>query len=44
MEKKAAVRTITEPDKEVRVCRECDLVVVGGSPGGPRPAAAIQVH
>jgi hypothetical protein len=29
-----AYKTITEPARETRVCREADVVVVGGGPGG----------
>jgi hypothetical protein len=29
-----AVKTVPEPSKEVKVARECDVVVVGGGPGG----------
>lgn len=29
-----AIRTIPEPNKTVNVVRECDVVVVGGGPGG----------
>ena len=29
-----ATRTITEPAREIKVCRETDVVVVGGGPGG----------
>ena len=28
------IRTIPEPNKTVDVIRECDVVVVGGGPGG----------
>ena len=28
------IRTIPEPNKTVNVIRECDVVVVGGGPGG----------
>jgi len=31
---KKSVKTIPEPNKEVKVFRECDVVVVGGGPGG----------
>jgi hypothetical protein len=30
----AKLKTIPEPNKEVEVIRECDVVVVGGGPGG----------
>src|SRR5512135_1060663 len=29
-----AFKTVAEPNKEVKVARECDVVVVGGGPGG----------
>jgi hypothetical protein len=29
-----ATRTITEPARKIKVCREADVVVVGGGPGG----------
>src|SRR5512137_2284532 len=29
-----SVRTIPEPNKTIPVVRECDVVVVGGGPGG----------
>ena len=35
-----ALRTIPEPNKEVKVIRECDVVVVGGGPGGIGAAIA----
>jgi hypothetical protein len=35
-----AFKTIPEPNKEVRVARECDVVVVGGGPGGIGAAVA----
>ena len=34
MEKPSTVKTILEPAKEIKVCRETDVVVVGGGPGG----------
>jgi len=34
------IRTIPEPNKTVRVARECDVVVVGGGPGGIGAAVA----
>lgn len=35
-----AFKTIPEPNKEVKVARECDVVVVGGGPGGIGAAVA----
>jgi hypothetical protein len=35
-----AIRTIPEPNKTVKVIRECDVVVVGGGPGGIGAAVA----
>ena len=34
MGKIPSLKTIAEPGKEVKVCRECDVAVVGGGPGG----------
>jgi hypothetical protein len=34
MAKQSPIKTIPEPNKEVKVCRECEVVVVGGGPGG----------
>jgi thioredoxin reductase len=34
------IRTIPEPNKTVDVVRECDVVVVGGGPGGIGAAIA----
>ena len=34
------IRTIPEPNKTVNVVRECDVVVVGGGPGGIGAAIA----
>ncbi len=33
-------RTITEPAREIEICREADVVVVGGGPGGIASALA----
>jgi hypothetical protein len=35
-----AIRTIPEPNKAINVVRECDVVVVGGGPGGIGAAVA----
>jgi hypothetical protein len=35
-----AVRTITEPARQIKVCREVDVAVVGGGPGGVASAIA----
>jgi len=40
MVQKSRIRTIPEPNKTVNVCRECDVVVVGGGPGGIGAAVA----
>jgi hypothetical protein len=40
MAKNPAFKTITEPARETRVCREADVVVVGGGPGGVGAALA----
>ncbi len=34
MKRDPSVRTILEPAREIKVCREADVVVVGGGPGG----------
>ncbi|MCK4274721.1 MAG: FAD-dependent oxidoreductase [Dehalococcoidales bacterium] len=34
MSAKSSVRTITEAARQIKVCREADVVVVGGGPGG----------
>jgi hypothetical protein len=39
-EKSAAIKTIIEPAREIRVFREADVVVVGGGPGGHSAAIA----
>ena len=36
----SVIRTIPEPNKRVDVIRECDVVVVGGGPGGIGDAVA----
>ena len=36
----SGIRTITEPAKELRICDEADVVVVGGGPGGMGAAVA----
>ncbi len=40
MSAKPSVGTITEPARQIRVCREADVVVVGGGPGGVGSAIA----
>jgi hypothetical protein len=40
MAKVATTKTITEPAREIKVWRECDVVVVGGGPGGVGSAIA----
>ena len=40
MKQRSVTRTIPEPNKEVRVVDECDVVVVGGGPGGIGAAVA----
>lgn len=40
MGKGPSTKTITEPAREVKVCREADVVVVGGGPGGIGSAIA----
>jgi len=40
MADKSAVKTITEPARKTKVWRECDVVVVGGGPGGVGSAIA----
>jgi hypothetical protein len=34
MSAKSSTRTVTEAAREIRVCREADVIVVGGGPGG----------
>ena len=34
MIKQTFANTITEPSRKTRICREADVVVVGGGPGG----------
>jgi hypothetical protein len=38
--KSAAIKTIIEPAREIKVLREADVVVVGGGPGGHSAAVA----
>lgn len=40
MPKQPTVKTITEPARKIKVWRECDVVVVGGGPGGIGSAIA----
>ncbi len=40
MSAKTSVKTITEPARQIKVCREADVVVVGGGPGGIGSAIA----
>jgi len=40
MKTHGAVRTITEPARDIQICREADVVVVGGGPGGIGSALA----
>jgi hypothetical protein len=40
MEKNNQTRTVIEPSKELKVCYEADVVVVGGGPGGHSAAIA----
>ncbi len=40
MEKGPSTKTIMEPAQEIKVFRECDVVVVGGGPGGHAAAVA----
>jgi ribulose 1,5-bisphosphate synthetase/thiazole synthase len=34
IEKGPSMKTIMEPAQEINVWRECDVIVVGGGPGG----------
>ena len=40
MAKSPSIKTIVEPAREIKVCREADVVVVGGGPGGVGSAIA----
>jgi hypothetical protein len=40
MAKEMSAKTIIEPSREIRVCSEADVVVVGGGPGGVGSAVA----
>lgn len=40
MNARSTSRTITEPAREIEICREADVVVVGGGPGGIGSALA----
>jgi hypothetical protein len=40
MGKSPSTKTIMEPGREIKVCREADVVVVGGGPGGIGAAVA----
>jgi hypothetical protein len=40
MQNGTSIKTITEPSRETVVCREADVVVVGGGPGGVGAAVA----
>ncbi|MBN1190253.1 MAG: FAD-dependent oxidoreductase [Dehalococcoidales bacterium] len=40
MMSRSSMKIIPEPNTEVKVCRECDVVVVGGGPGGIGAAVA----
>jgi 2-polyprenyl-6-methoxyphenol hydroxylase-like FAD-dependent oxidoreductase len=40
MASEPAAKTITEPARKIKVCREADVVVVGGGPGGIGSAIA----
>lgn len=40
MEEMIPVKTITEPERQIPVCYEAEVVVVGGGPGGHSAAVA----
>jgi ribulose 1,5-bisphosphate synthetase/thiazole synthase len=40
MGQNSQVKTIIEPSREIKVCYEADVVVVGGGPGGHSAAVA----
>ena len=40
MKRGSATRTVMEPAREIKVCRQADVVVVGGGPGGIGAALA----
>ena len=40
MEPDSSIKTIIEPSRKIKICREADVVVVGGGPGGHSAAVA----